>query len=161
MSECPDERDRADHYGVLGVPVDASSAEVARAFRRLARSSHPDARPGDAAAAERMRQGIEAYEVLRDPSRRAGYDAARRTEPPPRPRGTPVRVRVVHQPAAPRPPRPAPPPPPRPPIVVLDVWAGGSRPWFDSAVAEQQVAVDRFLADVLDSLFTPRRRYFW
>lgn len=63
-----------DYYAVLGVARDASSEEIKRAFRTVARDSHPDANPGDPAAAERFRQAAEAYEVLRDPERRRRHD---------------------------------------------------------------------------------------
>jgi molecular chaperone DnaJ len=64
----------ADYYAALGVSPDASSQEIKAAFRRIARESHPDANPGDAAAEERFRSAAEAYEVLSDPQRRAAYD---------------------------------------------------------------------------------------
>lgn len=62
-----------DPYGVLGVRRQASPDEIARAYRRAARLTHPDSR-GSGAGAERFRLVSDAYEVLRDPGRRAGYD---------------------------------------------------------------------------------------
>jgi len=64
----------SDFYEALGVPRDASQEEIKRAFRRLARETHPDANPGDPAAEARFREIAEAYEVLSDPRRRASYD---------------------------------------------------------------------------------------
>ncbi|CAN5886103.1 molecular chaperone DnaJ [soil metagenome] len=63
-----------DYYEALGVSRDASSEEIKKAFRRVARESHPDANPGDASAEARFRQAAEAYEVLSDPERRGRYD---------------------------------------------------------------------------------------
>jgi molecular chaperone DnaJ len=63
-----------DYYEILGVSRDATAEELKRAFRQLARTSHPDANPGDPAAEARFREVAEAYEVLSDPQRRAAYD---------------------------------------------------------------------------------------
>lgn len=62
-------------YEVLGVARDAGAGEIQRAYRRLVRRCHPDV-SSDPAAAERFQEIVEAYEVLSDPQRRAGYDAA-------------------------------------------------------------------------------------
>ncbi len=59
-------------YERLGVATDATPDEVHRAYRRLARRTHPDAPGGDAA---RMAELNEAWRVLSDPVRRARYDA--------------------------------------------------------------------------------------
>jgi curved DNA-binding protein CbpA len=66
------DRERRDPYVVLGVARRASGAEIARAYRRAARASHPDG--GRAGSAERFQAVSDAYEVLRDPRRRAVYD---------------------------------------------------------------------------------------
>ena len=63
-----------DFYDILGVARDASTEEIKKAFRRLARDSHPDANPEDPTAEARFREIAEAYEVLSDPERRHRYD---------------------------------------------------------------------------------------
>ena len=65
-------RERQDPYIVLGVTRHASGEEIARAYRRAARASHPDG--GSAGTTERFQAVSDAYEVLRDPRRRAVYD---------------------------------------------------------------------------------------
>lgn len=63
-----------DYYGVLGVARTASSAEVKKAYRKLARKHHPDLNPGDKSAEARFKEIQEAYAVLSDPKKRAQYD---------------------------------------------------------------------------------------
>ncbi|HXF94625.1 MAG TPA: molecular chaperone DnaJ [Gemmatimonadales bacterium] len=63
-----------DYYAVLGVPRDASEADIKKAYRKLAMEYHPDRNNGDKAAEEKFKQITEAYEVLRDPEKRAAYD---------------------------------------------------------------------------------------
>jgi molecular chaperone DnaJ len=63
-----------DYYAVLGVPRTASAEEIKRAYRRLARTHHPDVNPGDPNAEERFKQIAEAYAVLSDPAKRQRYD---------------------------------------------------------------------------------------
>lgn len=60
-----------DHYQLLQVRRDASTAVIAAAYRRLMRDAHPD-HGGDTSHATRLNV---AYETLSDPSRRAKYDA--------------------------------------------------------------------------------------
>jgi molecular chaperone DnaJ len=67
-----------DFYAVLGVPKDASAADIKKAYRRLAQKYHPDANPGDRAAEERFKEIGRAYGVLSDVKKRAEYDEARR-----------------------------------------------------------------------------------
>ncbi len=70
-----------DLYALLGVDRRASSAEIKRAYRRLAVELHPDRHPDDPEAEARFRRINVAYDTLVDPERRARYDAARlRTE---------------------------------------------------------------------------------
>ena len=63
-----------DYYQTMGVARDASAEDIKRAYRRLARKYHPDvSKEKDAEA--RFKEIGEAYEVLRDPEKRAAYDA--------------------------------------------------------------------------------------
>lgn len=66
-----------DFYKSLGVPKDATAAEIKKAYRKLARQYHPDANKGDAKAEERFKEISEAYDVLSDEKRRKEYDEAR------------------------------------------------------------------------------------
>ncbi len=63
-----------NYYEILGVNRDIESDEIKRAYRRLARTYHPDMNPGNKEAEERFKDINEAYEVLSDPDRRARYD---------------------------------------------------------------------------------------
>ncbi len=65
-----------DYYKILGVDRNAAEKEIKSAYRRLARKWHPDLHPADrkAEAEEKFKQINEAYEVLRDPEKRAKYD---------------------------------------------------------------------------------------
>ena len=63
-----------DYYQILGVDREAGPDEIKKAFRRLARESHPDANQDDPTAEARFREIAEAYEVLSDPQKRARYD---------------------------------------------------------------------------------------
>jgi DnaJ-class molecular chaperone len=115
-----------DPYVTLGVAIDASQQEIARAYRRLAHMSHPDSRPDDPEASARFQALSGAYGILSDPERRARYDRAHTVEEQERlqsgdPAGQAtsrsVRVRVqpsLHAQGLGRTPRP-----PSPPL-----WAG-------------------------------------
>lgn len=71
-------------YQLLGVPREASRADITHAYRRQARAIHPDSRPqDDAAAPARFRAVAEAYQILSDPARRADYDRALPHRPAP------------------------------------------------------------------------------
>jgi molecular chaperone DnaJ len=65
---------KRDYYEVLGVPRDAPEGEIKRAYRKLAVKFHPDRNPDDPSASEKFREATEAYEVLKDPQKRAQYD---------------------------------------------------------------------------------------
>jgi molecular chaperone DnaJ len=66
-----------DFYAVLGLSPGATAADVKKAYRKLARTHHPDANRGDAAAERRFKEIGEAYAVLSDPEQRQQYDAIR------------------------------------------------------------------------------------
>ncbi len=64
----------ADFYDVLGVARGASDDEIKKAYRKLAMQWHPDRNQGSAESEERFKALTEAYDVLRDPNKRAVYD---------------------------------------------------------------------------------------
>jgi molecular chaperone DnaJ len=66
-----------DFYSVLGVPKNASAAEIKKAYRKLAQQHHPDANPGNDAAEDRFKEISAAYDVLGDEQTRASYDRVR------------------------------------------------------------------------------------
>ena len=63
-----------NYYEILGVKKSASSEEIRKAFRKLARKYHPDVNPGDKAAEEKFKNISEANDVLSDPKKRKIYD---------------------------------------------------------------------------------------
>lgn len=63
-----------DYYKILGVERTASADEIKRAYKKVAIKYHPDRNPGDKQAEEKFKQAAEAYDVLRDPDKRARYD---------------------------------------------------------------------------------------
>lgn len=63
-----------DPYEILGVPRDAKPDDIRKAFRKHAKTHHPDLNPGDKAAEERFKTLSAAHELLSDPEKRAQYD---------------------------------------------------------------------------------------
>ncbi|WP_029288435.1 DnaJ C-terminal domain-containing protein [Cellulomonas sp. HZM] len=66
-----------DFYKVLGVAKDADAATIKKAYRKLARTKHPDHNPGDAKAEAEFKEIGEAYAVLSDAEQRSQYDQLR------------------------------------------------------------------------------------
>ena len=64
----------ADYYTTLGVPKAASDDEIKKAYRKLAMQYHPDRNNGSRDAEEKFKEITEAYDVLREPNKRAAYD---------------------------------------------------------------------------------------
>src|SRR3954470_22775385 len=64
----------ADFYQTLGVPRNASDADIKTSYRKLATAHHPDRNNGSKEAEEKFKAITEAYDVLRDPDKRALYD---------------------------------------------------------------------------------------
>jgi molecular chaperone DnaJ len=65
---------KRDYYEVLGVQRGANENDLKSAFRKLAKEHHPDKNPDDKAAEAKFKEAAEAYDVLRDPQKRAAYD---------------------------------------------------------------------------------------
>src|SRR2546423_14858254 len=66
-----------DYYQVLGVPKNASAAEIKKAYRKLAQKNHPDANQGNKDAEERFKEVSAAHDVLGDAEKRKRYDQVR------------------------------------------------------------------------------------
>jgi molecular chaperone DnaJ len=64
----------SDYYQVLGVNRDASDSDIKKAYRKLAIQYHPDKNPGDKEAEEKFKEISAAFDVLKDPEKRAKYD---------------------------------------------------------------------------------------
>jgi len=65
---------KRDYYEILGIGREAAAGEIKKAYRSRAIKFHPDKNPDDPSAAEKFREATEAYEVLKDPQRKATYD---------------------------------------------------------------------------------------
>ena len=65
---------KRDFYEVLGVGKSADEKELKAAYRKLAKQLHPDANPGDKTADAKFKELNEAYDVLKDPQKKAAYD---------------------------------------------------------------------------------------
>ena len=66
--------EKRDYYEVLGVPKNASDADIKKAFRTLAKKYHPDMHPGDKECEEKFKEAQEAYAVLSDAEKRKQFE---------------------------------------------------------------------------------------
>jgi len=72
--EQPEPRVTQDPYQTLGVSRSASTAEIRKAFHKLAKANHPDVNPDNKAAEERFKRASAAFDLLGDPDKKARFD---------------------------------------------------------------------------------------
>lgn len=65
---------KRDYYETLGVAKNASDSEIKKSYRKMAMKYHPDRNPNDKEAVDKFKEATEAYEVLKDSSKRSQYD---------------------------------------------------------------------------------------
>ena len=65
---------KRDYYETLGISKGASEADIKKAFRLKAREHHPDKNAGSSKAEEEFKAVNEAYDILKDPNKKAAYD---------------------------------------------------------------------------------------
>jgi molecular chaperone DnaJ len=65
---------KQDYYEILGIPRDASEADIKKAYRRMAMKYHPDRTEGDKESEEKFKTATQAYEVLSNAQKRRAYD---------------------------------------------------------------------------------------
>lgn len=71
-------KDVRDFYRILGIPDNATMADIKSAYRRLAKQYHPDLNPGSRSSEEKFKEILDAYTILSDEELRAQYDRKRR-----------------------------------------------------------------------------------
>ncbi|MBO4519867.1 MAG: DnaJ domain-containing protein [Alphaproteobacteria bacterium] len=77
--KAPDDNKNISLYDLLGIGAEATSNEIKKAYKELAKKYHPDVNPDRTDAAERFREITKAYETLKDKQKRAVYDASLKT----------------------------------------------------------------------------------
>ena len=65
---------KRDYYEVLGVDKGSPSAEIKKAYRKIAIKYHPDKNPDDPTAEDKFKEAAEAYEILSSPEKKQRYD---------------------------------------------------------------------------------------
>ena len=65
---------KEDYYETLGLSKSATSAEIKKAYRKMAIKYHPDKNPDNSAAEEKFKKAAEAYEILSNSDKKSKYD---------------------------------------------------------------------------------------